>query len=209
MFDRKRLHLILDLGCNIALPWLAYVLAKPHLGEMGALLVSAAPPLLWALVELIRRRTLDALSMLVLGGIGLSLIAMLMGGTPRLLLLRESLISGLIGLAFLVSVPFAKPLVYFLARATAARQDSAAQSDFDAWWQLAPSRQLLRGITLGWGIGLTAEALVRALLAWHMEPEDFLLYSPFVSYGLIGLLLLWTAWYRRRFLDREQSRQGS
>jgi hypothetical protein len=208
MITRQRIHLALDLGCNIALPWLAYVLAKPYLGEMAALLLSAAPPIVWAIIELIRRRHVDALSMIVVGGIALSLIAMAMGGSPRLLLVRESIVSGLIGLCFILSLPLRKPLVYHLARAMAVRQGDSADTEFDAWWQEPGSQHLLRGITFGWGIGLMAEALVRGVLAWHMEPEDFLLYSPFISYGIIGLLLLWTAWYRRRFLAREQDQKG-
>lgn len=200
MITRQRIHLVLDLGCNIALPWLAYTLARPHFGEFDALLISAAPPTIWAAIELVRRRRIDALSMIILGGIVLSLVAMMMGGSPRLLLVRESIVSGLIGAAFIASLLFGKPLVYHLARATAIRQGDEAGGDFDAWWQKPPSRILLRNMTLGWGIGLVLEAMVRGVLAWHLAPEDFLLYSPFISYGLVGLMLAWTAWYRRRHL---------
>jgi hypothetical protein len=205
MITRKHVHLALDLGCNIALPWLAYKLAEPVWGEFGGLLASALPPLLWSVVELVRHRRVDALSMMILAGIALSLFALLLGGSPKLLLVRESLISGLIGLAFLVSAPFAKPLVYHLARAMAQRQDAAEAGEgdgcaaFDEWWREPESQRMLRGITWGWGFGLSAEALLRGWLAWHWTSERFLALSPFVSYGLIGLLLLWTVWYRKRF----------
>ncbi|MDB5802037.1 MAG: hypothetical protein JWL63_2976 [Rhodocyclales bacterium] len=200
MLSKKNLHLALDLTFNLVLPWLAYKLAEPHWGEFGGLLCSALPPLLWSCAELIRHRRLDALSMMILAGIGLSLFALSLGGNPRLLLVRESLISGLIGIAFLVSAPFSRPLVFHLARAMAKRQSTdEAGSDFDEWWQLQVSQRMLRGITWGWGFGLTAEALLRGWLAWHWSSERFLMLSPFVSYGLIGLLLLWTLWYRKRF----------
>jgi hypothetical protein len=203
MITRKHLHFALDLGFNLALPWLAYKLAVPMWGEFGGLLASALPPLLWSCAELLRHKRIDALSMMVLTGIALSLFALLLGGSPKLLLVRESLISGLIGIVFIMSAPFGKPLVYYLARAMAERQ-SAVEScendaDFDAWWQEPDSQRMLRGITWGWGIGLTAEALVRGWLAWHWTSERFLALSPFISYSLIGLLLVWTVWYRKRF----------
>jgi len=200
MITRKHLHFALDLGFNLVLPWLAYKLAEPLWGEFGGLLASALPPLVWSCAELIRHRRLDALSMVILAGIGLSLFALMLGGNPKLLLVRESLISGLIGVAFLISAPFARPLVYHLARAMARRQEpDDGCIAFDEWWQEPGSVRMLRGITWGWGFGLTFEALLRGWLAWHWTSERFLLVSPFVSYGLIGLLLLWTIWYRRRF----------
>jgi hypothetical protein len=200
MLSRKHLFLALDLGFNLVLPWVAYKLAEPRFGEFGGLIASAIPPLIWSGVELLRHRRLDALSTIVLAGIGLSLLALMLGGDAKLLLVRESLISGLIGLAFLASMPFRKPLVYHLAHAMAQRQDPEEGSEsFGDWWQLGDSQRMLRGITLGWGIGLTTEALLRGWLAWHWEPERFLLLSPFVSYGLIGAMLIWTFWYRRRF----------
>jgi hypothetical protein len=52
---------------------------------------------LWSGIELLRFRRIDALSLLVLAGILLSLLAMLLGGSPRVLLMRESLLSGLFG----------------------------------------------------------------------------------------------------------------
>ncbi|MEC5387922.1 VC0807 family protein [Uliginosibacterium sp. H3] len=207
MITRKHIHLALDLGCNIALPWLAYKLAEPVWGEFGGLLASALPPLLWSIVELVRHKRLDALSMMILAGIALSIFALLLGGSPKLLLVRESLISGLIGIAFIVSAPFSKPLVYHLAHAMAQRQEAAGEDSgsaaFDEWWQEPESQRMLRGITWGWGLGLTAEALLRGWLAWHWTSERFLALSPFVSYGLIGMLLLWTLWYRKRFEEPE------
>ncbi|XLM21574.1 hypothetical protein MKD33_05940, partial [Chromobacterium piscinae] len=59
-----------------------------------------------------------ALSMMVLLGIALSLLAMLLGGGEKMLLLRESLLSGLFGVAFLLSLLLPRPLVFYLARAT-------------------------------------------------------------------------------------------
>ncbi|GAB4057834.1 VC0807 family protein [Uliginosibacterium sediminicola] len=199
MLTRKHLPLLLDLAFNLLLPWLAYTATRDHWGEFNALLCSAAPPMIWSLGELLRHRRIDALSIFVLGGIALSAIAMLLGGSPRMLLLRESLISGLFGVLLLVSAAFAKPLVYYLLLANAKRQGEAPAQTFQLQWHEQPKlRARVRLINMVWGVGLTLEAGLRSYLAWHWSAERFLAISPFISYGLFGLLVLWTFSLRRR-----------
>lgn len=93
--------LVLELVANLLLSWLAYRLALPHWGEVGALYASAAPPLVWSLVEFVRTRRVDALSALVLFGIALSILTFALGGSARILLVRESLAAGAMGIVFL------------------------------------------------------------------------------------------------------------
>lgn len=196
---RQRLHLIADLFVNLFLPWLVYEQLAPGHGEFMALVASSLPPLLWSLVELAWHRRIDALSMLVLGGIVLSLAAMALGGDARLLLVRESLISGLVGLLFLVSLLCPRPLVYYLALATMTRQSPESAKQFLTWWQAPATRSLIRRITLTWGIVLSGEALLRSYCAWHWPPAHFLAVMPFVSYAMMGALIFWNVWYLRRF----------
>src|ERR1700760_4195238 len=96
---------VLELAVNFLLPWLAYRLALRGVGDTGALIASAVPPLVWSTIELARFRRVDALSVMVVAGIALSVAAMALGGSPRMLLLRESLVSGAVGLVFLLSLP--------------------------------------------------------------------------------------------------------
>jgi hypothetical protein len=63
--------------------------------------------------------------MLVIAGIALSLIATLLGGSPRLLLIRESFITGIFGLIFLGSLLFPRPLLFQLVKTTVAKQAPA------------------------------------------------------------------------------------
>lgn len=51
---------------DFALPWLAYRLALPHGGQLGALLASAVPLIAWMSWDLLRYRHFDALSAIVL-----------------------------------------------------------------------------------------------------------------------------------------------
>lgn len=209
MISKKQLHLTADLLVNLALPWLVFHFAQPVWGDYGGLLASSVPPVLWSVGEFAWQRRVDALSLIVLAGIALSLGATLLGGDARLLLVRESLISGLIGLAFLGSLLTSKPLVYFLARATLARDGSGHVDAFTASWQRGTLRRGIRVITAAWGLGLCGEAVLRTWLAWNWPPERFLAVAPCISYGIMGCLFAWTVWYRRRMVKASRGEGGT
>jgi len=129
---------VAELGVNLVLPWLAYRLALPHWGELGALYASAVPPVAWSLAEFARTRRVDALSILVVLGIAMSIVLMALGGSPRLLLMRESMASGAIGVVFLLSLAMRRPLTFYLARATVAREAEGGAERFEALWSERP-----------------------------------------------------------------------
>jgi hypothetical protein len=195
--------LVVELGVNLVLPWLAYRLALPHWGELGALYASAVPPVIWSLVEFARTRRVDALSILVLLGIALSVVLMALGGSPRLLLMRESIASGAIGVVFLLSLALRRPLTFYLARATVAREGEGGAERFEALWNERPAlRRSVRLMTAVWGLGLTGENALRSWLAWHWPIERFLAVSPFIGYGIYGALTVWTLMYRKKLQRR-------
>ncbi|HEX7932320.1 MAG TPA: VC0807 family protein [Paraburkholderia sp.] len=194
---------VAELAVNFLLPWLAYRLTLPHLGETGALIASAGPPIAWSLIELARFKRVDALSVMVVAGIVLSVGAMALGGSPRMLLLRESLVSGAIGVAFLLSLPMRRPLIFYLARATVAREMEGGAERFETLWRERPSLvNSMRLMTLVWGVGLTGETALRAWMALTWPIERFLAVSPFIGYGIYGALTLWTLWYRKTMRNR-------
>jgi hypothetical protein len=190
---------VAELAVNLLLPWVAYVLAKPHWGEVGGLIASAVPPLIWSIVELVRFRRIDALSAIILLGIVLSLAAMAFGGSTRMLLMRESFASGAIGAAFLFSLLAKRPLVFYLTRATVAREtrEGAARLEL-LWGENRRFAAAMRLLTLVWGGGLIADAALRTYLAATWPIERFLLVSPIIGYSVFGALLAWTFWYRTR-----------
>ena len=195
-----------ELAVNFLLPWLIYRWAQPHYGETGALYASAIPPVAWSVVEFIRLRRIDVLSLFVLAGIVLSIVAMMLGGDSRALLIRESFVSGAFGVAFLLSLALRRPLIFYLARATIARQSEDGIARFEAAWAERPAlRQSLRLMTAAWGAGLTLEMALRFWLVWHLSVERVLVVSPFVSYAIYGALMLWTLWYRRRLRAKAQA----
>lgn len=188
----------IEAAINFGLPILIYDRVAPLSGDVVALMASSLPPLLWSLAEFVRRRRVDAVSVLVLAGIALSLLAMLGGGSARFLQLRENLVSALIGLVFLGSAAIGKPLIYQLARAGLARKLPDEVAAFEAKRDMPQFRRVMTIMTLVWGIGLLASAALACVLVFALSIHDYLIVSPFVGYGSMGALALWTVWYRRR-----------
>jgi hypothetical protein len=193
--------LAIELFVNIAAPWLVYTALNPHFGEFVGLAASAAPPTLWSLYELLRFRKLDALSILVLSGIALSLLAIGLGGSPRMLMVRDNLLSVPIGLAFLLSALTRRPLIYYIAGAMFARESPARRASFEANWRRPHVLRGLRVMSAVWGAGLTAQGALLGLWALTWPIGRFLIVSPIVGYGTIIALAAWTYWYQGRLKE--------
>ena len=189
--------LLAELAVNFLAPWAVYQFSAPRLGEVGALMASSAPPIIWSLVTFIRTRRVDAISALVIAGIVLSLLAYIGANDAKLLQLREKMVTGLIGLAFVGSAAIGNPLIYWLARAGVERQGAEALAEFESRKDIPLFRQTMTIMTLVWGIGLLADAGLGALLVRALSVSDYLLLGPLLGYGVTAALILWTLLFTR------------
>lgn len=194
---------------NVVLPFVVYSVAKPSLGDVRALLASMVPPLAWSVVEFVRRRRIDALSLLIVAGIALSLLAFIGGGSVRFLQLRENLVTGAIGLVFLGSAAIGKPLIYELAVAGARRKSAAEAATLVNLKDNVHFRRAMTLMTVVWGAGLIAQTALACVLVFTMSIAAYLIVSPIVGYGTMGLLALWTFWYSKRSRRRGMERRAA
>jgi hypothetical protein len=191
------------------LPIAAYRLASQHFGVLGSLLASAAPLLVWLLIDLMRFRHLDALSATTLLGIVFSTVVLATRPAQWLLDMREPLVSGLIGALFLLSLLLRRPLVFWLARSTMSREHQGAETDFDIRWHDRPTlRRSIRLMTLVWGLGLIGENLLRLWVAAAPGVQTHWK-STWIGYVVYGALPVWTILYRRLFIERRQAEEES
>jgi len=206
---KNGLHIFTEALVNIILPLLIYNYAEKPLGELYALLTSSVPPILWSLVEFARHRRLDALSVLVIAGIALSLLAMIGGGGVKFLQLREKLVTGVIGFVFLGSAIIGKPLVYELARASMRRKSEEEAQQFEALQVHAGFRRTMTIMTLVWGFGLLADVAVSVVLVFVLTIREYLVVNPIIGYGTLGVLSLWSFLYGRRAKRRGEERRAA
>jgi hypothetical protein len=183
---------------NVLAPLLIYTLLHDRYGDAQALIAASGPPLAWSIIEFIWRRKLDAVALLVLAGIALSLLAFFGGGGVKALQLREKLVTGLIGLIFLGSVAIGRPLIYVLARATIARTNATRAAAFATLQDDRPFQRAILIMTLAWGFGLVGECALAVALTYVISPGLFLIVGPVVGYGMLAVWTAWTIWYARR-----------
>ena len=194
---------------NFVGPYLIYGFAKHRLGDAGALMASSAPPILWSLIEFARHRRVDAVSILVLSGIALSLLAFLGGGGVKALQLREKLVSVAVALVFLGSVAIDRPLIFYLARAGMSRRPALGQSEDFERLSDHPVQALDARDDPGVGRRLLAEALLTGSLVFVLSIKQYLIVSPICGYATMGALALWTFWYVRRQRAKGRARRAA
>lgn len=161
-------------------------------------MASIAPPLLWSLYGLIRTRKLDALSVIVIASIVFSVAATALGGSARMIQIRDALVTGVIGILFLLSLFMEKPLIFYLTRATFARNPDPEMPELEKVWALPEAPHAFRVLTTLWGIGLVAQTTLLCTLAWLWPIGRYLLISPFIGYGFVGALMVCSFWYGGR-----------
>jgi uncharacterized membrane protein (DUF485 family) len=194
----RALYWLVEIFANFVLPYLVYTQTQAKIGQVDALLAASLPPILWSMIEFAWRRQVDAVSLLVIAGIVLSLLAFFGGGSARFLQLRENLVTGVIGLVFLGSVAAGKPLIYLLARAGMARKSAAEAKAFE---QLRGDRYFeasMTIMTLVWGAGLVAQTALACALVFAMPIATYLIVSPVLGYGVMAALAVWTYFYSKR-----------
>ncbi|MGI8771800.1 MAG: VC0807 family protein [Acidobacteriaceae bacterium] len=198
----------IEILVNFVLPYVIYIGAEGRIGQVHALLAASLPPIVWSGLEFARKRRVDAMSILVLAGIVLSLLAFIGGGSARFLQLRENLVTGLVGLVFLGSAAIGRPLIYQLARASMQRKSSSEAKRLEGLRDNPYFRRGMTIMTLVWGFGLLAQTVVACLLVFRMSIAHYLLVSPILGYGTMGGLALWTLWYVRRQKRRGAAREA-
>jgi hypothetical protein len=187
------------------LPFLTYILLTsyvPRLSQVIALSLSATFPTVNGLVTIVRRRHLDIIGAVVLVGIAVSIVAALVSGDPKLLLIRESFVTGALGMVCLTSLMWPRPLMFYIGRQFSVGEDPAKIAEFNALWQYPRARHTFRVMTVVWAIGWTGEFALRALMVWKLSISEVLAISPFVFNGITISLIAWTIAYARRQRQR-------
>lgn len=184
-----------EVAVNFVLPFLIFNSISPSLGAVLALMIASTPPILWSIAAFIRERKVDAISVLVLSGIALSILAFAGGGGVKFLQLRENLVTGLVGLIFLGSAAIGRPLIYQLSRSGVRRRAAYKVQAFEALRDDTQFRRSMTVATLVWGFGLMAACALNCALVFMLTIKHYLLVGGPIAYAMIALLTAWTFWY--------------
>ncbi len=181
---------------SAVLPLVIYFLASPHMPTTAVFALMAVPPLLYSGYGWVRTHSIDPISMIALVLIVVAILLALLVHDPRLFMLRDSYLTGLFGLLCLLSLPFSKPLAYYMYRWSFVR--SPEQLDrLNTGWQVPYARFVRRLITLVWGLAFVGEALLDTYLLYHLPIAQWVVIHPFLFWGTAVAAFGWGILYGR------------
>jgi hypothetical protein len=138
----------------------------------------------------------------VLVFIAIGAVSSLISGNVLFVLIKESFITGTVGLLFLSSLLWRRPIIFYFARQFAAGEDPERLAWWNGLWERPRFRTTMRTMTVVWGVGYLVEAIVRVLFALTLTPGTVVIVSPIMAVGATVLLILWTRKYGRAAYER-------
>lgn len=179
------LSFLLTAVFDVGLALVVFAVAR-HLGASNtvAYLVSGVGPVIMLVITWVRARTLSGASVIVLVVLVLSAVATLIGGTDaRLLLAKDSLITGGFGVACLLSLLFPRPLMYYFGAKFATDGTKEGLGYWSNLWQYPGFRRSQYLITILWGLGYVIEGVLRVAIVYGV--------SNFATANTISVILPW------------------
>jgi hypothetical protein len=195
--------MISGLAWDVGLPVAAfYVLSWLGFSDWAALLTAtclAGLRLVWGIV---RQRAVNPFAMVMLIVFGLGLALSFVTGDARFLLVVKSLVTGAIGLVFLVTaLRGRRPLTL------AAQQSWSPGTADELAEEYATNPYVRRGHRLSstvWGLGLLTESLLRVLIV-YLLPLDV---AVGASSALLVVTIVGLLFWNSRYVARAQARAG-
>ncbi|MDT7745622.1 MAG: hypothetical protein QOE59_4700 [Actinomycetota bacterium] len=195
----KILPWVLMAVLDIAAPIVVYDVASgAGLGDVPALLLSAIGPLVNAVISVVMRGRIDEFSAFVLTIIVVGAVTSLLFSDARLLLLKESAVTGILGLLFLASVPTNRPVMFLFGRRFATGGDPERVAWWNGLWQYPLFRRTQRLMTTMWGVGLFGEAVVRIVLTYRLPVATMVVVNAVVPPVVLGVLIVATIVWGKR-----------
>lgn len=184
---------------NIVLPLLTYnLLTGWGVSEVPALLASGAWPVVELVLSFALHRRFDEISIMTLIFIVLGVVAGLGFNSARLVLVKESIVTGLFGVVALGSLALPRPLMFYFGRKFATNGTPESVAYWNGLWQYPGFRRTQRVITVVWGVVFIAEAVVRIGLSYALSTGTMATISTVLPLAVTGVLIFWTISYGRR-----------
>jgi hypothetical protein len=190
-----------SLVINFVVPLLAYYLIRPHAGSSAlAFALAGAIPVAYTLVMLAVRRRLDPVGVVSVASFGISmLVSWACGGNTLALELQDPALTGLIGIACLVSVAIGRPLhpviLRLLGRGNARYTDIAARTQ---------ARTSMVTTTII-GLAVLGHAAGVTVLALTQSTSTFVALQHPVGLAPLGLGIAALLFYRSRLPGRQRT----
>ena len=195
------------LALDVALPLVVYYgLYLLGAGDWTALLAAggvAGARIVWAAV---RERSLNPFATVMLIVLGLGMGLALVSGDPRFLLLKNSVVTGAVGLVFLATTRWGRPLTL---SATQSFMRGRSAGVLEAYRTDPHVRRSFQLDSTVWGTGLLVEAFARVPLIYLLPIPVVVGVSEAMTIAAFSALMTWNVWYARRGLAARARRMAA
>ncbi len=191
---------LVDTAVSTIIPLAVYHVSRRYFGasELTALIYATIYPVAKSLFDLTRHKQVNPVAVLVVLGILTSIGALFLGGSTRILLIRESLLTAVFGLICFVSLLCPRPLMFYFGRYFVAGSDLEKVASFNRNWNIPKVRRTHRLITTVWGCALLGEFAIRTWMVMSLSTATVLSIAPILFNVTILLTFFWTMRYAKK-----------
>ena len=202
-----RAQMFRNIGASLVVsalvPYVVYRLAAPHYPKdsVTPLLFSTIVPALWLAWGLVRKRTVDAIAIIAICEVVVTIAVTLLASSVGWALIARATQGALVGLVFAGSVLIGRPIIYYIARQFAVGMNPERAEGFDRAHTLDKGRTFSIA-TLVWSAGLILLSAIQVVLAIRLAPANYLLVAPILSVTGNIAMMVWSIRFSIRRLMR-------
>jgi intracellular septation protein A len=206
----SRLRTLLPTLLDLVIPTVGYFLLHwAGLSDVWALTIGGAATGVNALIHTIRRGRLDALGLLVVAEVAVSVALAAITADPRLILARPAAYLAVAGVVNLISCFAGRPLSYTAATPMATKGDPQRAVAYEHAWHHSPElRAIHRQLTAGIGLAMIVYAILRVVIVYSFSTATAVLGQEVPGLLLIALVVMLIRRRvprLRRIVDAEQA----
>jgi hypothetical protein len=189
------------LGWDVGVPLVGYyALHLLGVADWPALLVATALAGVRIVWVAVRERSLNLFASVMLVVFGLGLLLALVSGDARFLLLKNSIVTGAVGLVFLATVLWGTPLSLAASQSFQPARRAEIRHDYDMDPLVRRGHRVSSSV---WGVVLLLESLIRIPLVYLLPISVMVGLGEAMTVVAFAGLITWNLWYVRRVGARE------
>jgi hypothetical protein len=179
---------------SVVLPWVTYGLLTDHGVEpVTALFLIALWPVMEVALFFGLHRRVDEFGVMILIMLLLGAVSALVFHSEKMVFVKDSALTGLLGLAFLLSLLMARPVMFYFGRKFATDGTPEGISRWNGLWDAHQGfRRSQRRLTVVWGVAFLAEAAVRIALTFVLDTGTMVGVSNILPFVVLAGLMTYT-----------------
>ncbi|CAM5506202.1 hypothetical protein GCM10010329_63780 [Streptomyces spiroverticillatus] len=179
---------------SVVLPWVTYgMLTDGGVEPVTALFLIAIWPLAEVGIFYGLHRRVDEFGVMILGVLVLGAVGALVFHSEKMVFVKDSAVTGLLGLAFLATLFLERPMMFYFGRKFATDGSAEGVARWNGLWDAYPGfRSSQRKLTVVWGVAFLAEAGVRIALTYVLDTQTMVGVSGILPFVVLAGLLTYT-----------------